>query len=153
MILDGRRNVWVDGVAYYVTPQQAKIVQLLLDNDVVKNTQIEDELWDIEVDEPEAPWTTIRTHISRIRKNTPLKIVGLTGGLYYLDMEMTEKRPQEIDQALGRIKSDFEEGALRDLDLKPGPREYSGNTGKIKASNDKIEVEFTVKPKETTSGS
>ena len=63
---------------------------------------------------------------------------------------MTGKpRPPEVDQALGRVKADFEEGALRDLDLKPGPREYSGDTGKIKASNDKIDVEVIVRPKES----
>jgi len=61
---------------------------------------------------------------------------------------MTDKaRPPEIDQALGRVKSDMEEGSLRDLDLKPGPRTYDGNTGTIKGENDKLEVEFIVRPK------
>ena len=125
---------------------------MLLSGRMISYGTIEDALWPIDADYDKIADThnIIQIHICRLRQSQPLPIRCIWGKGYVLGDDMTDKpRPPEVDQALGRVKADMEEGGLRDLDLKPGPRTYEGSTGKIKGENDKIEVEIIVRPKST----
>lgn len=153
--VDHSNDLCVDGKKYHLTPTQAVIMRLLLEGRPVSVSEIENQLWpnDAEYEAHTAPQKTVHVHIHQMRRAQPLHIRNIPCVGYILETEMTDKpRPPEVDQALGRIKSDFEEGHLRDLDIKPGPREFSGHTGTIKGENEKIEVEIIVRPREEKNG-
>lgn len=149
--VDQANDLRFEGERYHLTPSQALIMRLLLTGRPISVTEIGNLLWpnEADYDAHSSPEKTIHVHIHQMRKAQPLAIRNINCVGYILEFpEMTDKpRPPEVDQALGRVKADMEEGGLRDLDLKPGPRTYEGNTGKIKGENEKIEVEIIVRPK------
>lgn len=135
MSLDAETGfLWIDGQRYRLTTAESHIVDKLLRHHLVPSSE------------------DVKTHIKRIRKKVPLNIETLWGRGYVL--AMTDKpRPAEVDQTLTRAKGVLsgEKGAdMSDLGLTPEPRTYEGDTGSIKASNDKVEVEIKVRPKEKT---
>lgn len=156
MKIDNRNFLHYEGERYHLTPQQAKIVSLLLEGRTVNITEIEDTLWPIDIDREQAnPWITIRTQICFIRKRTPLTIRNVFGtGNYYLEMDMTDKpRPPEVDQAANRIQKSFGksggEGDFSDLGITTGPKTVEGDTVKIPAKGKGFEADIIIRPEKT----